>query len=244
MLEAMAGIRRLILWDIDGTLLTAGVAGRTVFDDAVTSVMGRDPGPHGVQMSGKTDPQIALEILVTLSLSEADARERLPGVLQALERHTEDALHRIRADGRVLPGVDEVLERLSEAPEVLQTVLTGNLAANASVKLRAFGLDRWLDLDVGAYGSDHPDRTALVPVALAKVRLRYGTELSAGDVWVVGETPLDLECARAAGAHCLLVATGRFPLEELKDLDADVLLPDLSDTPLVLDILTGSRHSK
>lgn len=244
MLEAMAGIRRLILWDIDGTLLTAGVAGRTVFDDAVTSVMGRDPGRHGVQMSGKTDPQIALEILATLSLSETDARDRLPRVLRALEHYTENSLQRIRADGRVLPGVEEVLEQLSEASEVLQTVLTGNLASNARVKLRAFGLDRWLDLEVGAYGSDHPDRTALVPVALAKVERRYGTELSAGDVWVVGETPLDLECARASGAHCLLVATGRFPLEKLEGLDADVLLPDLSDTPLVLDILTGSRTSK
>jgi phosphoglycolate phosphatase-like HAD superfamily hydrolase len=244
MLGPLTDIRRLILWDIDGTLMTAGASARTAFDDAVAQVIGREPGEHGVQMSGKTDPQIALEILATLALTESEAREHLPGVLQALEERLEDAIHLMRADGRVLPGVEAALAALGQDPHVLQTVLTGNLAANARVKLAVFGLDRWLDLRVGAYGSDHPDRMELVPVALEKVLRTYGANLDPDDVWVVGETPLDLACAVASGAHCLLVATGRFALDELRTLDADVVLPDLSDTRRVLGILTGARASK
>lgn len=243
MLDAVDDIRRLILWDIDGTLIIAGASARTAFDDAVAQVIGREPGEHGVQMSGKTDPQIALEILTSLALTESEAREHLPGVLQALEDRLEDAIHQMRADGKVLPGVEAALAALGGDPHVLQTVLTGNMAANARVKLAVFGLDGWLDLDVGAYGSDHPDRTALVPVAMDKVRRAYGADLDPDDVWVVGETPLDLACAVASGAHCLLVATGRFALEELRALDPDAVLPDLSDTGRVLGILTGTRAS-
>jgi phosphoglycolate phosphatase len=243
MLELMADIRRLVLWDIDGTLLSAGASARTAFDDAVAQVIGRDPGEHGVQMSGKTDPQIALEILATLALTESEAREHLPGVLRALEDRLEVAIHQMQADGRALPGVEAALAALGEDPHVLQTVLTGNLAGNARVKLAVFGLDRWLDLDVGAYGSDHADRTALVPVALHKVRRSFDADLDPDQVWVVGDTPLDLACARASGAHCVLVATGRFALEELQALDADVVLPDLSDTRRVLEVLTGTHAS-
>ena len=240
----MADIRRLVLWDIDGTLLTAGASARTAFDLAVAQVIGREPGGHGVQMSGKTDPQIALEILATLAITDGDALEHLPGVLQALEERLREAVHQMRADGRVLPGVEGALAALWEDPQVLQTVLTGNMAGIARVKLAVFGLDRWLDLDVGAFGSDDADRTVLVPVAMEKVRRAYGAELTADDVWVVGETPLDAACAVAAGAHCLLVATGRFPLEDLQGLDADLVLPDLSDTGRVLDALTGALASK
>jgi phosphoglycolate phosphatase len=236
--------RRLILWDVDGTLVWTGPATRDAFDRAISSVLGRATGDHGVSLGGKTDPQIALEILATLALTESEAREHLPGVLRALEERLEDAIHQMRADGRVLPGVEAALAALGEDPHVLQTVLTGNLAANARVKLAVFGLDRWLDLGVGAYGSDHPDRLELVPVALEKVRRTYGADLAPDDVWVVGETPLDLACAVASGAHCLLVATGRFALDELRALDADVVLPDLSDTRRVLGILTGLRSSK
>jgi phosphoglycolate phosphatase len=235
----MRAIRRLILWDIDGTLLSAGAAARDVFDQAVTAAVGRDPGGHGVSMSGKTDPQIALEILASMALSESDARRHLPAVLQDLERRLEHAVHLIRANGLVHPGVKEVLARLDADPEALQSVLTGNLAANARLKLGAFGLDRWLHLDVAATGSDDHERTNLVPVALDKVEARYGRRLDPADVWVVGDTPLDLACARAGGARCLLVATGRARFDELSGLGADAALPDLTDVDRAVEILTG-----
>ncbi len=240
----MNAIRRLVLWDVDGTLLSAGAAARDVFDQAVAAVVGRDPGGHGVSMSGKTDPQIALEILASLALSEPDARRHLPAVLGALEGRLEHAVELIRNDGSVHPGVVEVLARLDADPEVLQSVLTGNLAANARLKLGAFGLDRWLDLEVAATGSDDHDRTNLVPVALQKVAARYGRRLDPSDVWVVGDTPLDLACARTGGARCLLVATGRPTLEELSGLGADAVVPDLADVERAVRILTGRRGSR
>jgi phosphoglycolate phosphatase-like HAD superfamily hydrolase len=118
-------------------------------------------------------------------------------------------------------------------------LLTGNLAANAAVKVAAFGLDQWLDLEIGAYGSDHADRRQLVPIALERSQRLRGVELTPEDTWVVGDTERDFACADAAGAHCLLVATGGSRVSDLAHLEPDVLLEDLSDTDAVFKILTS-----
>jgi phosphoglycolate phosphatase-like HAD superfamily hydrolase len=230
---------RLILWDIDGTLVSAGPAARVAFDLAVARVVGREPEDHGIQMSGKTDPQIALEILATMALSDREARDRLPEVLRHLERELERAVDVIRRDGRALPGAREVLERLSRTPGVVQSILTGNLAANARLKLGAFGLDELVELDIAATGSDHHDRTELVPLALAKAEAKHGRSFDPSETWVIGDTPRDLECARAGGARCLLVATGRFDVDALQLLASDAVLADLSDVDSVTRILLG-----
>jgi phosphoglycolate phosphatase len=236
----MVPIERLILWDIDGTLIWSGPVTRRAFDLAIASAVGREPGEHGVSFGGKTDPQIALEILAALAVSADDARGRLPMVLEALEREMGIAVDVLREEGSVLPGVGEVLERLHAEPGIHQTVLTGNVEANARLKVGAFGLERFLDLEVGAYGSDGEDRAAFVPLALEKVRSIRGASIDPGDVWVIGDTARDLACARAGGARCLLVATGLVPLDELAPLGADQVLPDLSDVDEVLRSLTGT----
>jgi phosphoglycolate phosphatase len=236
----MIPIRRLILWDIDGTLIWSGPVTRRAFDLAIRSALGREPGNHGVSFGGKTDPEIALEILAALAVSGDDARGRLPVVMEALEREMGTAVDLLREEGSVLPGVQALLERMHAAPGILQTVLTGNVEANARLKVGAFGLDRFLDLDVGAYGSDGEDRATFVPLALEKVRSVRGARVEPGDVWVVGDTARDLACARAGGARCLLVATGLVPLDELAPLDADQVLPDLSDVDEVERILSGT----
>lgn len=230
---------RLILWDVDGTLTMSGEAAQKAFDLAVASVVGRDPSGHGVRMSGKTDPQIALEIMAALDIAEDEAKRFLPPVLDGLVKELETAEVTIREHGRVLPGVRELLPRLHRPPRIVQSLLTGNLAPNAALKLRAFGLERWVDLEVGAYGSDDHDRTALVPIAVAKAEERYGYRFEPEEVWVVGDTPRDLECARAAGARCLLVGTGRYPFEDLEGLGADAVMRDLSDVGAVYGLLTG-----
>jgi phosphoglycolate phosphatase len=235
----MAPARRLILWDVDGTLISAGPAARVAFDLAVARVIGRAPDDHDVHMSGKTDPQIAMEILATMALSERDARDSLPEVLRSLELELERAVDVIRRDGFVHPGVESLLSRLAATPDVVQSVLTGNLAANARMKLGAFHLDRWVDLDIAATGDDHHDRTQLVPVALRKAEARFGHRFDPAETWIIGDTPRDLECARAGGARCLLVATGRFDFDSLSALDGDAVLPDLSDADLVIRILLG-----
>jgi hypothetical protein len=126
---------RLVLWDIDGTLLSAGPVARDVFDRSVEAVLGREARGHGVSFSGKTDPQIALEIMERVGLSEGEARPLLPRVLEEMQRRLGPEVSRIRSEGRVSPGVVEIVTTYHHDPRVLQSVLTGNLLANARVKL-------------------------------------------------------------------------------------------------------------
>jgi phosphoglycolate phosphatase len=232
-------VPRLVLWDIDGTLVRGGPVARDVFDLAVESALGRHPGAHGVRMGGKTDPQIALEILAAAEVTEDEAADHLPAVLAALEHGLAAAAAELRASGRVLPGVPDVLRTLAAEPDAHSTVLTGNTAANAAVKLAAFELAEWLDLEIGAFGSDDADRTALVPVALERARRLRDLPVAPEEVWVVGDTPRDLACARAAGARCALVATGHTPLPALRATDADAVLEDLADVDAVVELLLG-----
>lgn len=233
-------MKRLVLWDVDGTLVRLGQASRHPFQVALTHVLGRELEEQfheRVEMSGKTDPQIARELLLLAEVAEHQVGEETAAVLEHLEAELAALADRMPEDGRVLPGVAELLGGLDADPLVVQSVLTGNLAANAAVKLGAFGLDRWLDLSIGAYGSDDADRTQLVPVARGRAAQRHGVAFPPDSVWVVGDTPADLACARAGGAHCLLVATGRFARSDLEGLGADAVLEDLSDTPMVIEIL-------
>jgi len=234
---------RLVLWDVDGTLVRTGGAGRDVFEVAAEAVLGR-PLPDGafaqVVMSGKTDPQIAREVLRLAEVADPEVDVHLPAVLDRVESALAEAVERIRSEGWVCAGVPDVLSSLAgRADAVIQTVLTGNVAANAAVKLGAFGLERFLDLSIGAYGSDHEDRQRLVGLALAKVRRARGLTVAPADVWVVGDTPLDLAAAQAGGARCLLVATGRYDVDELSGLGADAVLPDLRQTGDVVELLVN-----
>ena len=231
----VGGIERVILWDVDGTLVQTGGVGAEAFGTAIETLYGVPAGDHGVSLAGKTDPQIAREILTVLELHD-DADIRLPGLLAETERLVAAGRDRIRARGRILPGVPALLEALRDR-DAVQTVLTGNTAANAAVKLDAFDLGRWLDLEVGAYGSDDPDRNALVVVALARVERRYGPVDRTG-VWVVGDTPLDAACAQAGGVRCLLVASGFAPRAALDAAGADHVVDDLTDTETILSLLS------
>ncbi len=226
---------RVVLWDVDGTLVQTGGVGAEAFGTAIETLYGVPAGDHGVSLAGKTDPQIAREILTVLELHD-DADTRLPGLLAETERLVAAGRDRIRARGRILPGVPALLEALRDR-DTVQTVLTGNTAANAAVKLDAFDLGRWLDLEVGAYGSDDPDRNALVAVALARVERRYGP-VDRCHVWVVGDTPLDAACAQAGGVRCLLVASGFAPRDALDAAGADHVVDNLADTEAILSLLS------
>lgn len=226
---------RLVLWDIDGTLLRSDGFGTELFAEAMREAIGPLP-PGRPGMAGKTDRQIATEWLSALGRpSDAVLVER---VLAALAEVVRAAAPELRRRTRVLPGVEAVLARLAGAG-VAQSVCTGNLAVNAAVKLRSFGLERWLDLEVGAYGDDHDDRRALVPLALAALRRRDGAAPSAEVVWVVGDTPNDLAAARSAGARCALVATGGTAWAELARLQPDAVFGDLADAHAVATVLAS-----
>ena len=219
----------LVLWDIDGTLVDSAGHGRFAFEDAFREVVGRDP--EWVDYAGRTDHQIALSML-------NGSRERLPDVLEGLATNLAARKEAISAEGHIYPGVREALAALHDADGVINSLLTGNLETNAAVKVGAFGLERWLDLEAGAYGSDpHERRSDLVAVARERAAARYGEPTA---VVLVGDTPLDVLAAREAGARAVAVATGFAGLDALRASEPDALLQDLSDTEAAIRAITAS----
>jgi phosphoglycolate phosphatase len=219
----------LVLWDVDGTLVRTAGHGRVAFEEAFRAVVGREPDP--VDYAGRTDRQI-VEIMLGGQPGDAPRiLEELAGTL-ALRK---DAM---AAEGYAYPGVPEVLEALHRRDDVINSLLTGNIQANAVVKVSAFGLEPWLDFDVGAYGSDpHEERSDLVAVARRRAAAKYGEPTGAV---LVGDTPLDVRAAKEAGARAVAVATGFADPEALRASDPDAYLDDLSDTGAAVAAITAS----
>jgi phosphoglycolate phosphatase-like HAD superfamily hydrolase len=220
----------LVLWDIDGTLVDTAGHGRHAFQEAFEAVMGRPPGR--VEFAGRTDHQIALAML-------NHEREALPRVLDQLATALEARKEMMRRDGHAYPGVPETLQALHGREDVVQSLLTGNIEANAALKVGAFGLERWLDFQVGAYGSDpHEERSDLVAVARQRVRVKYGEPARAV---LVGDTPHDVQAAHEAGARAVAVATGFSDVHALLASRPDVLLDDLRDTAAAVEAIVGAK---
>lgn len=224
-------MQKLILWDVDGTLLYSGGVAGEAMRAAMERVYGRTSAEERHSYAGKTDRQIILETFADLG---HDA------LLASIEQFTStyiDELTSRRADFlarcQVLPGVAAALARLNNAP-VVQSVLTGNLQPIAKIKLDLMDLSRFLDLGVGAYGSDHHRRAELVPFAVGRAEQRYGHRFAHADVVVIGDTPNDIDCGRAVGARTIAVATGPFSVGDLRAHNPDAALPDLTDTEAVL----------
>jgi phosphoglycolate phosphatase len=230
-------VRRLILWDIDGTLLRGPGVGSGALYRAVGAVAELADVPR-VDMHGKTDPQILREIFEAAEFA-GDIDAALPEAIRLAEANLAGAEAELRAVGSVFPGVVELLERLGATPGVRQTLLTGNLTANAAVKVGAFDLTHHFDAEVGAYGSDHADRLELVPIALERVQRLRGETYDPSEVWVIGDTANDLACARIANVRCLLVGTGSPGWDGVRALGADLAVPDLADVDAVFAALTG-----
>lgn len=230
--------RRLILWDIDGTLLRTGPAGRLALELGAQRAAGLADVPE-VSMGGKTDPQIVREILARAGVPAVERGGLLAAALDEARQILAADAARIRAEGYLLPGVKELLTALEREDGVRQSLLTGNIASNADVKVRAFGLEGYFDFEVGAFGTDDEQRDRLVPIALRRVREHRGEDYRPEEVWVVGDTPHDLRCARAGGVQALIVGTGAEGFGAVRSLDADALVEDLADTEHVLEILLG-----
>jgi phosphoglycolate phosphatase len=229
-------IRPLVLWDIDGTLMRGSGLNARLFMQAIREAYEVTDEVRRIEYGGKTDPQIVLETLALHGIDEALALDGLPRWTTRYLELMEAAADQLRAHLRLMPGVVEAIESLHER-SAIQTLLTGNTEAAAAIKLRALDLDRLLDLPIGAYGSDHRDRTQLVPIARRKAEARYGDRI--GQAIVVGDTPRDIACGKAGGARTVAVATGTFSLDELMTHEPDAVLPDLSDTTAAVAAILG-----
>jgi phosphoglycolate phosphatase-like HAD superfamily hydrolase len=228
---------RLVLFDIDGTLLLSDGAGRRAIMRALQEVFGHT-GPDDYRFDGKTDPQIVRELMRLAGYSDEliDA-----GMARLLVRYVECLHDELRAPGHrpyALPGVMPLLDTLERETDVVLGLLTGNVRPGAEAKLASVGLEKRRFL-VGAFGSDHEDRHELPAIALARARETLNRDVAGDALLMVGDTPADLTCGRAVGARAIGVATGRFRMDDLARHDPVAVFPDLSDTGAVIRAIVG-----
>ena len=231
----------LVLWDVDHTLVRAGPSGPALYQLVLAELYGLDLPGRLTSMAGRTDTSIALEVLTAAGL---DAAHELPRFHAVMGARAADLAGMIREEGTVLPGVRAALAAVARHAadgQVVQSLLTGNLPALARVKVHALGLTEHLDLDAGAYGDVSSIRGDLVAVARQNAAVRYGADFSGRATVLVGDTPHDIEAATSAGARAVGVATGMFSPADLAETGADAVLPDLTDTELVVAALLDGR---
>ena len=226
-------MRTLLLFDIDGTLILSGRAGLRALNRAFEHVTGVGDAFHGINAAGRTDGYLLDEAARQAGLTLT------PGDREALQaRYFETLVEEIQLPGEgrkaVMPGVRPLLAALNRRDDVVLALLTGNFARSARIKLEYF--DLWAPFRFGAFADDASDRNRLEPVALGRAK-EAGCEPHADRVIVIGDTPLDIECARAGGVRALGVATGSHSLAELCDAGADDVVEDLSDIDRVMRAL-------
>jgi phosphoglycolate phosphatase-like HAD superfamily hydrolase len=216
---------KLLLFDIDGTLLRTHGVGRRSIETALTQLSGQPITTDGIHFSGKTDPQILREILAN---NEVPAEARAALIEQAMAAYV-DIARRLLSPKRVtvMPGVDALLAHLAARNDVTLGLLTGNLEPTAYLKLEAASLAHHFPF--GAFGSDDADRYRLPPVAVERARQHTGHDFVGRDVVIIGDTEHDVRCGRGIGAFSVAVCTGRYDRAALARHDPDVLFDDLRD---------------
>ncbi len=221
----MATRPRLLLFDVDGTLLSSGPASRAAFASALIDVFGTSGDLSNYAFEGKLDPVIVGELMREAGIDSEVVVERLPWALALYLDRLEDALAVERP--RLKPGVPELLERVVAAPMAVPALLTGNVERGARIKLSAAGL--WHHFRFGVFGDEAPRREKLGPLALARAKEKTGISFDGRDCIVVGDSPNDVACGKAIGARVVAVATGKTPAERLWAAGADVVFTDFSD---------------
>jgi len=227
---------KLVLFDIDGTLITSRGAGRRAMRTALERVFGAAGGIDQYDLRGRTDARIVHDVMGALGWEPARVKERLDDFFEAylggLTSEIGDGRHVV-----TLPGVSAVVARLAQSPDALLGLVTGNIEEGARIKLLPTGL--WPHFRVGAYGSDHVDRRRLPSLAARRAQALVGYPFAATDVVVIGDTPHDIDCARAFGAVAVAVTTGQYTRAELLADRPDHLFDDLADVDKVLAAVLG-----
>jgi phosphoglycolate phosphatase-like HAD superfamily hydrolase len=228
-------MRRLILFDIDGTLLSTNGAARRAFARALLEVYD-ETGPLATHtFDGKTDPQIATELLSLAGLPAAVIDARLERLWQAYLRELARELAAPDHVTTLYPGIISLLDELRRHPDVCLGLLTGNIARGAALKLESAGVQRYFPF--GAFGSDSAQRAGLPPIAVARALAHTGRSFAGRDIVIIGDTPNDVTCGQALGVFAVGVATGRHSRQELLDAGAHAAFDDLADTRAVVQRL-------
>ena len=228
----------LLLFDVDGTLLRTNGAGRESTRRAMREVYGTEGRLETFHFGGRTDWQIVVELLDADDLAEDDIVARLPDYHAALTRHLTDVIRDYPVEA--CPMGVETVQGLLDRPEYALGLVTGNVGSTVPIKLQAAGYDpAWFP--IGAYGHEAQARQALPPLAIERAEAHFETRFPPDRVIVIGDTPADVACARAAGAWAVLVNTGFESRETLVQAQADVLLDDLSAFMSVFPALSGAQ---
>lgn len=220
----------IILFDIDGTLVRTGGAGKAAMEHALQTTFGiceiRDTVPY----SGRTDRAIGRDLLRVHGIDPTPANQ-----VRLQEAYLAQLPTRLKTHGgNVCPGIAELLAALHGRSGIVLGLLTGNVRAGAKHKLGHFNL--WDFFVCGGFGDEHYERDDVARMAVAEVRSHLGRDVDTTDVWVIGDTPLDVSCARAVGAKAVAVATGWHPLEELTAHKPDYAFADLSNHEELLSV--------
>lgn len=218
---------KLWLFDIDGTLVDTGGAGMRALQEAAIECFGGEGPP--LDLAGSTDLGVLAGILAHFERPHGKEEEAL--FFGTYLRRLEWQLAHGGFPGRVLPGAADLLEKLAGVSGVTVGLLTGNVADGAAAKMRHYGLLHHFAF--GAYGCDHADRNLLGPVALERAAIHAGRDFTAEETLVIGDTPKDIACARAMGARCLAVATGKFSADQLRACGADMVVQGLDDPEIL-----------
>jgi len=220
--------QRLLLWDIDGTLISTDGAGYRAIEVATAQRFGHAGNLEGVEIGGRTDRSIAQQILTKYRepLTEENLSTFLDLYLDVLERELP------HSKGKVLPGILELLQRTHERDDAFLGLLTGNLQRGARLKLQRYQL--WDFFRFGAFADDHHDRNQLGPFALTRAEHGTGQKFHVKDIDVIGDTGHDVACGKALGARTIAVASGSWSRERLAECSPDFLFDDLSDVEEVV----------
>jgi phosphoglycolate phosphatase-like HAD superfamily hydrolase len=213
--------RKLLLWDIDGTILHTGKAGETALGHAMEKLYGVSKGLQGLEIAGRTDKWIVEQLLAREGLAHGE-REIARFLDVYVERLAEELPRR---QGGLHPGVWGILEEAHRRPDLVQGLLTGNIEKGARLKLLRYGVNHFFEF--GAFADDSPVRNELGPHAKRRARDRHGEEFPPERIYIIGDTPHDVACARAIGAKAIAVATGSFSVEQLRTCGADAVFSDL-----------------
>jgi phosphoglycolate phosphatase len=222
---------RLVLWDIDGTLITTGAAGQRAISLATKQQFGDQATLDGVEIAGRTDLAIAHQILTKYGAAVTD--ENVAAFLNIYIELLATELP--RSQGQIMPGVDDLLRHCEAAPEIALGLLTGNLRRGAQLKLEHYGI--WRFFAFGAFADDHHDRNELGAFAISRALETTGIRFSPAQIDVIGDTGHDIACGKAFGARTIAVATGGWSRDQLAEQHPDFLFDDFSNADEVIAAL-------